>query len=135
MTDTSKSNEYLVLSRGRWNEQLSPKRIQKAIDDFYEWHAGLVAEGKARPGQRLAEPGMVVSMHGITDGPFTETKEVLGGYWFFIADSLAEAAALAAKNPCVACGLTMEVRPIESERASAFARTNETPASWRLKHA
>jgi hypothetical protein len=36
-----------------------------------------------------------------------------------------------AQNPTVACGLTMEVRPIEPERASAFSLTNETPANWR----
>jgi hypothetical protein len=67
----------------------------------------------------------------VTDGPYGETKEVLGGYWFFHADSLEEAARLAAENPCVACGLVMEVRPIEAARASAFAVTNETPPARR----
>lgn len=131
MSEAKKSSEYLVISRGQWNENLAPERIQKAIDEFYEWHARLVAEGKAKPGQRLARPAMLVSQHGIIDGPFTETKEVIGGYWFFIAESLAEAAALGAQNPCVACGLTLEIRPVEPERCSAFDQTNETPPKWR----
>jgi hypothetical protein len=70
-----------------------------------------------------------VSRNGTTDGPFAELKEVIGGYWFFLASSLAEAAELAAQNPCLADGLTYEVRPIELEPASAYKVTNETPGS------
>ncbi|HKE96775.1 MAG TPA: YciI family protein, partial [Povalibacter sp.] len=66
-----------------------------------------------------------------TDGPFIETKEVIGGYWFFIANSLEEAAALAAQNPCLACGLSYEVRPIALERCSAFDESSETPVRRR----
>jgi hypothetical protein len=66
----------------------------------------------------------------VIDGPFAEAKEVVGGYWFFLAGSLAEAAALAAQNPCLACGLTYEVRPIEEERASAYKLSNETPENF-----
>ena len=80
-----------------------------------------------KAGQRLARPIRLVSRQGITDGPFAEAKEIIGGYWFFLAGSLDEAAALAAQNPCMACGLSYEVRPIESERASAYKPSNETP--------
>jgi hypothetical protein len=133
MSDTKQRSEYLVISRGQWDQDKSPQQIQAAIDDFYEWHAGLVAEGRAKPGQRLALPSMSVSKLGVIDGPFTEAKEVIGGYWFFLADSLAEAAALAAKNPCLACGLSYEVRPIEPERCSAFVQSNETPNSMKIR--
>jgi hypothetical protein len=120
-------SEYLVISRGQWDHDLSREEIQKAIDKFYIWHARLVNEGRMKAGQRLARERKIVSKHALTDGPFTETKEVIGGYWFILAGSLEEAAALAAENPCLACGLTYEIRPIESERASAFKVTNETP--------
>lgn len=43
---------------------------------------------------------------GVIDGPFAEAKEVIGGYWFVVAGSLQEAAAVAAENPCLACGLS-----------------------------
>lgn len=129
MSDQPARSEYLVISRGQWDPSKSLAEIQAAIDAFYLWHAQLVNEGKAIPGQRLARKRKVVSQHGITDGPFVESKEVIGGYWFFLADSLDEAAQIAARNPCLACGLTYEVRPIEVEKASAFKVTNETPAN------
>jgi hypothetical protein len=127
MSDAKPLSEFLVLSRGKWDADKSPEEIQRAIDAFYDWHAQLVREGKAKPGERLAVDGILVSKLGMIDGPFTEAKEVIGGYWFFLAHDLQEAAALAARNPCIACGLSFEIRPLEHERASAYKRTNETP--------
>ena len=127
MTDESAPREYLVLSRGQWDKGLSKQAIQNAIDGFYAWYDRNVAAGRMKPGHRLTTEGKVVSKRGVTDGPFAETKEIVGGYWFIVADSLEEAAALAAENPCIACGLTLEVRPIDPQRASAFVRANETP--------
>ena len=119
--------QYLLLSRGQWNPDLPRTDIQSAIDNFYAWHEQLVAEGKFGAGHRLAVEGKTVSQLGITDGPFTESKEVLGGYWFVFADSLEEAAEIAADNPCIACGLSFEIRPLELERASAYRASNESP--------
>ncbi|AMK77117.1 MULTISPECIES: YciI family protein [Methylomonas] len=127
MNDKTPTSEYLVISRGQWDSGLSQERIQAAIDDFYIWHDRLVSEGKMIAGQRLAPEGKTVGKHGITDGPFVESKEVIGGYWFIFADSLEQAANIAADNPCLACGLIFEIRPIETERTSAFAVTCETP--------
>lgn len=127
MTTTSSTQEYLLLSRGQWDADRSPEEIQAAIDAFYAWHARLVAQGRFRPGQRLAKPAKLVTRSGIIDGPFTEAKEVVGGYWFIQAGSLEEAARIVADNPCLACGLVFEIRPIEAERASAYRETNETP--------
>ena len=67
----------------------------------------------------------------VVDGPFVEAKEVIGGYWFILAGSLEEAADIAAENPCLACGLFCEIRPIDPERASAFTVTVETPREHR----
>ncbi|MBC7993724.1 MAG: hypothetical protein H7Z15_10825 [Rhizobacter sp.] len=127
MTKTPPKSEYLLLSRGQWDPDKPPQEIQAAIDAFYIWHERLVAEGQFKPGQRLAIDGKMVSRSGITDGPYAEAKEVVGGYWFVVATSLQEAAAIAAQNPCLACGLAYEIRPIEVERASAFRDSNETP--------
>lgn len=129
MPETQPTTEYLLLSRGHWDPAKSKEEIQAAIDSFYDWHEKLVAEGKFKPGQRLATSGVVVSRGEIMDGPFTEAKEVIGGYWFVIAGSLREAAAIAAESPCLPCGLSYEIRPIETERASAFRVSNETPTN------
>jgi hypothetical protein len=128
--DRTSLSEYLVISRGQWDKDRSPEEIQRAIDDFYTWHDRLVGEGVMKAGQRLAKEAKLVSRLGVIDGPFAEGKEVVGGYWFFLAGSLAEAAALAAQNPCLACGLTYEVRPIDEERASAFKLSSEMPEAF-----
>jgi hypothetical protein len=121
------SNEYLLLSRGQWDPQKSRSEIQSAIDSFYNWHEQLVADGKFKPGHRLATGTKLVTQKGITDGPFAESKEIIGGYWFIVAGSLEEAASIASQNPCLKCGLSYEVRPLELERASAYREGNETP--------
>jgi len=121
-------SEYLVISRGQWDTDIPAEQIQSAIDQFYVWYGRLVNEGRMKGGQRLAKAGKVISKHAITDGPFAESKEVIGGYWLILARNLEEAARLAAENPCLACGLTYEVRPIEAKRASAYKVTNETPS-------
>lgn len=126
MSDTPPTQgDYLVISRGKWDPAKSPEEIQQAIDRFYVWYEQAVAAGRMKRGQRLAVEGKVVTRERIVDGPFAEAKELVGGYWFIVAASLDEAAALAAENPCIACGLTLEIRPLELERASAYAVTNE----------
>jgi hypothetical protein len=132
MTATSPArSEFLILSRGQWDEDKSPQEIQAAIDAFYAWHAGLVEQGVAIAGQRLGPEGKVVTRGAILDGPFAEAKEVVGGYWFILASSLDEAAAISSRNPCIACGLQFEVRPLDPEKARADVLGNETPASRR----
>lgn len=128
MTTQAPLNEYLLLSRGKWDAARSPEEIQAAIDAFYAWHATLVAQGRFKRGQRLAKEAKLVTATGIKDGPFTEAKEVVGGYWFVYAASLDEAARIVADNPCIAHGLAFEIRPIEPEQASAYRESNETPA-------
>lgn len=123
--------EYLVISRGQWDPARSPEEIQNAIDQFYLWLDQLVREGRMKTGQRLAVEGKTVTAQKITDGPFGEAKEVIGGYWFIVADSLAEAAEIARGNPCLACGLFYEIRPIDPQPATAFTVTNETPIDRR----
>lgn len=125
---TQPLSEYLVLSRGQWDEDLSPDQIQSAIDDFYDWHGRLVDEGKARTGSRLQREAKRVSRHAVVDGPFSESKEIIGGYWHVFAASLDEAAALMSRSPTLACGLEFEIRPLDPERADARVPGNETPA-------
>ncbi|MBL9137542.1 MAG: hypothetical protein JNK85_16840 [Verrucomicrobiales bacterium] len=120
--------EFLVLSRGQWDKAAKPEDIEIAIEKFYRWLEGNIAAGTMRTGSRLSTEGAVVGRSGvITDGPFGESKEVVGGYWFILAPSLRAAAELAAENPCAQYGLRFEIRPLEPERASVYNRTNESP--------
>lgn len=119
MSEPPPSAEYLVISRGEWDKSLSRDQIENVIDQFYRWLDRLVDEGKMRRGQRLTYEGKTITQKNvITDGPFGESKEVIGGFWFVIASSLDEAARIASGNPCLDCGLSVEVRPIDLERAT-----------------
>jgi hypothetical protein len=120
-------SDFLVLSRGKWDKTAPKEEIERAIQAFYEWLARNIAEGKMKTGSRLGIERALVSKNGIvTDGPFGESKEVVGGYWFIVAGSLREAAELAAQNPCARYGLEYEIRPLEAARASAYKLANET---------
>jgi hypothetical protein len=127
MNPPSPLRDYLVISRGHWDPALPPAQIQAAIDRFYVWYERLLAAGVIGAGSRLAREGKLVTAQRVIDGPFAEAKEVVGGYWFIRAASLDEAAAIVAQNPCIDCGLAMEVRPLDAERARADALTAETP--------
>ena len=94
MADLSESSDYLLLSRGQWDPEKSNEEIQSAIDDVYDWYEHLVAQGKFKPGHRLATGTKLVARTGITDGPFAEAKELIGGCAIMQAASLAEAKAL-----------------------------------------
>ncbi len=127
MSNPSKA-EYLVISRGQWSRDAKPAEIQQAIDDFYRWLNQLIAEGKMKTGQRLDNKGATVTKDKIfTDGPYGEAKEVIGGYWFVLANSVEEAAQIASGNPCLKCGLFYEIRPIDPQVATVDTTATETP--------
>jgi hypothetical protein len=73
---------------------------------------GTVGGGQLQPALTATtvrvEDGRVLT----TDGPFAETKEVLGGYYLFEADDLDAALAVAAKIPAARLGGAVEVRPL-----------------------
>ena len=54
MNEQVSPSEYLVISRGQWDKDVSREEIQNAIDEFYVWLDRLVDEGKMKTGQRLA---------------------------------------------------------------------------------
>src|SRR5260221_2875813 len=119
MSERPSPAEFLVISRGQWESTLSRKERQNAIDQFYVWLNRLVDEGKMKRGQRLAYEGKTIGRQSvITDGPFGESKEVIGGYWFILAHNLDEAAQIAKGNPCLNYGLFVEIRPIDPQVAT-----------------
>jgi hypothetical protein len=119
MSERPPATEFLVISRGQWDSTLSRKETQNAIDQFYVWLDQLVDEGKMKRGQRLAYEGKTIGRQTmITDGPFGESKEVIGGYWFILANNLDEAAQIAKGNPCLDYGLFVEIRPIDPQVAT-----------------
>lgn len=94
----------------------SPEEMQVSMQKWMDWIGGIAAQGKLIDrGNRLAYVGKVVKSDSIvTDGPFIEIKEAVGGYTMVKAESLEEASEMAKGCPVLLMGGNVEVRPIES---------------------
>ena len=108
-------NDFMLLFHGQpttW--QLSPEQMQAVIAQWQAWIGSLAAQGKFVSTNRLMDHGKVVSgsKHAITDGPFTEGKEIIGGYILLKAADLDEAVQLAKGCPVLLHESRVEVRPI-----------------------
>jgi len=93
--------------------KLSPEEMQKAIEKYVAW----TKKPFTVDSQRLAEePGRVIRVQGgrprTTDGPYSETKEVLGGYYTIEAANYDEAVKRALEHPHLEYGGTIEIRQI-----------------------
>lgn len=89
----------------------SPEQIQQMMTAWMGWIEKFRASGQMTdPGDGLQPAGRVVRAGGVTDGPFVEAKEVLGGYSIVTADSLDAAAAVARECPVLFAGGAVEVR-------------------------
>ena len=119
MNTQTTTSEYLLLFRGTdWHKGLSPEEIQMVMDQWKGWFERLTKEGKAKAGHPLENEGKIVSGKKgrvVADGPFAESKEAIGGYFFLQVDSLDEAVAIAKQCPGLEYGAVVEVRPIAAE--------------------
>lgn len=109
--------EYLMLYRNtaeaRQAAMGSPERAQQSMQKWRSWMQDLTKKGYLKsPGQPLDDPGKVVRKKAITDGPFTETKDIIGGYSILEAKDLDHAAQLASGCPIIEGGGSVEVRPV-----------------------
>jgi hypothetical protein len=93
--------------------KLSPEEMQSVIARYGQWAGQMASQGKLKGGHKL-EDGTARHMNGttVTDGPFPETKEVVGGYFVISAADYDEAVTLASTCPHIDFG-RIEVRRIE----------------------
>jgi hypothetical protein len=111
--------QYLLLIYG--NEEYFGKLTkaeQDAISKEYgEYTKGIAQSGHYRGGNELAAISAATTVRVrdkkrlVTDGPFAETKEQLGGYYLIEGKDLDDALAVAARIPSARWG-SIEVRPI-----------------------
>ena len=116
----NEKQEYLLLFRGsnNWYKDLSPEELQQAMGKVKAWFDGLSEKGIIKGGQPLGTEGRILSGKGgrtVSDGPFVESKETIGGYTIVLANSLDEATEIARGCPPLIFGGSVEVRPIAEE--------------------
>ncbi|RAJ73504.1 hypothetical protein CLV59_11357 [Chitinophaga dinghuensis] len=94
--------------------QTSPKEMAELAGKWKSWVEGIAAQGYfVNNGSRLDLAGKVLRPGGVvTDGPFVEIKEKLGGYIVIKAASIDEALTLAHGCPVLEADGSVEVRPI-----------------------
>jgi hypothetical protein len=134
--NTQTNNGYMLIFRGTdWHKSLSPEQMQQVVDQWMAWFNGLKSDGVALAGNPLEPEGKIVSGRNrvVSDGPFAESKEAIGGYFLLNVASLDEAVAIAQKCPGLPYGVRVEVRPVAAECPMAERLRSEAEA--RLAHA
>jgi hypothetical protein len=112
--------KYLLLvcwDAGRMDAESEPEPTDAPEEDSFPWLDDVQARGIWITGDRLAPPRRARSVRVrdrkviVTDGPFAETKEAVGGFDLIECGSLEEAVEIAGGHPA-AQGGTIEVRPL-----------------------
>ena len=105
---------FLFVYRGRGDAmaKMAPEEMQQNMQKWEKW----IGEGMQKgwmldPGDGLTPEGCVVNAKKVvTDGPFVEAKEVVGGYSIVQADTIDVAAEIAKGCPVLLTGGSVEVR-------------------------
>ena len=107
--------KFLFVYRGAGEHvaRMTPEEMQQHLGRWEKWISEGMASGwMLDPGDGLTNEGRVVSAKVVTDGPFVESKEVVGGFSIVKAESIDAAAELAKGCPALITGGKVEVRPL-----------------------
>lgn len=93
----------------------SPEAMQKHMQKWFAWVEKLKKEGRYLSGEPLEPNGKFISgpKKVVTDGPFAESKELVGGYFIIQAKDIQEAVRLCDDYPDYALNGKIEVRPVQ----------------------
>jgi hypothetical protein len=125
--------EFMLLIRNEIDHQTtwtSPQHVEflnkcrEYIQELKDQHSLISAQPLIREGKMISRPG-----EQWKDGPFSESKEVIVGYYHILAHDIEEAISIAKRNPEFEYGTTarIEVRPIKTkEETTQFVYPNVT---------
>ena len=107
---------FLYIFRGGNMARLSPQEMQQSMQKWGAWIQALSKTGNFKGGDPLEDGGKVLrgKKKVVTDGPYAEAKDLVGGYLLVSAASLDEATELARDCPGFENDGTVEVRPIRA---------------------
>jgi hypothetical protein len=107
--------KFLFVYRGcsDANRQLTPEQMQQTMEKWSAWiREGLEKGWMLDAGDALQGAGRVVGAKVVTDGPFVEAKEIVGGFSIVQAETIDAAAQLAKGCPGLQSNGSVEVRPL-----------------------
>lgn len=104
----------LIYAEPGHDEELSDADRDAAYAEYLAFadDARCIDAARLQPAETATSVRVVGGRTLMTDGPFADTKEVLGGFCLVEADNLDEAIELAASIPAVRLGGAVEVRPV-----------------------
>jgi hypothetical protein len=115
--------QYMLAVIHDWDgPPMGEENMQKAFEQVEAFNGEITAQGKWVFGGGLTHPSSATVVRSendetvLTDGPYLESKEHLGGFWVVEAKDLDEALDLAARASA-ACMGPVEVRPFQDEPA------------------
>jgi len=106
--------KYMFIFIGGDMSRLSPEAQQAQMQKWFDWVQKLQNEKRYVSGEALMPGGKTIQgvKKAVTDGPFAEGKEVVGGYFVVFAKDLAEATEMAKECPDYELGCAVEVREV-----------------------
>jgi hypothetical protein len=110
-------SQFIYLYRGGERPQGTPQQMQQQMQKWMTWLKGLTDKGHVKDaGHPLERSGKMVtgSSRTVTDGPFAEAKDVIGGYTLVEARDIGHAVELSSGCPIFEVGGSVEVRPVMS---------------------
>ncbi len=105
---------FLYVFRGGANVGASPQQMQEHMQKWGDWIQQLSKTGNFKAGEPLDAEGKVIKGRKkvVTDGPYAEAKDLVGGYLLISAKNLDEAVELSRGCPIFDSDGSVEVRPI-----------------------
>ncbi len=122
MKTPAATSSYLLLLRQPAGGPPPPEELAKIMARFTDWMDRMRARGMVQGTNGLELSGKILRGRrgaSITDGPYVEAKEVVGGYVLISAASLEEAVEAARDCPGLDYHMVVEVRPIRSRPQTA----------------
>jgi hypothetical protein len=106
--------KYMFLFKGGEASTLSPDMQQAQMQKWFAWIEKLRKDDRYVAGEPLLPGGKVVAgvKKTVTDGPFAESKEIIGGFFIVNARNLEEATTMAKDAPDYEIGGSVEVREV-----------------------
>jgi len=107
--------KFMFIFQGGMPTNASPEQMQASMGKWMAWIDKLAKDGRYVSGEPLVPGGKLVTGtngNSVTDGPYTEGKEVVGGYFIVNAKDLDEAVSLTKDYPDFDKGGKIQVRQV-----------------------